>query len=152
MGVGSRQRFGSDARRAGTDAVSHAYGTSGSVVVPGAQSAGSYTDGYVDDEPFEETELGEIERGVFLVDADKTDEMVDDVGHSDSGERGATGIEQQAYLRRGPLTPQVGDDRVSVQDSQRRVSCVASSRRARRRASSLVGPRPRYFPSSSSTG
>ena len=60
--------------------------------------------------------------------------------------------QQRPDLTRRSFTLEVRQDRIGIEEGQRGMARRASSSRACLRARSVVGPRPRYLPSRSSTG
>jgi hypothetical protein len=131
------------------DAVGHADRAARPVISASSKAPCGSADGRVHGDRPEQAELGEVERGLFLVGAGKPHQVIENLAQTDCGQHRVTVFEQRPYLVGGRLVPQVGDDRVRVENGQRRRS---RTRRSCSRARSLVGPRPRYLPFSSSTG
>jgi hypothetical protein len=73
------------------------------MVAAGPEPARGSADGRVNDDPIEQAKLGNVENGVFLVGADEADEMVEDLSHTDRGQRGVASVEQGPDLSRGAL-------------------------------------------------
>lgn len=152
VGIGGRERLVQMPGGLGRDAVSHADRAPYRVVVETAKPTGGRANIRTNGDGIQEIELCEVQTGLVLVGFYNPDKVVDHFTHADRGQPGISRKDQRPDLACGGLSLQVGEDGVGVEDSQRPVARRASSRRAAFRARSVDGPRPRYLPSSASTG
>jgi hypothetical protein len=86
-------------------------------------------DGEVNDAALQEPELGQVQRGLFLVGSDYSHEVVKDLSHAD-GSQSCVCLQQPPHLSCGWFGAQEGNDGVSVQDRHRALARSPSSRRA----------------------
>lgn len=132
-------------------AVGKAHGAPAAVIMASAQPTGCQPHRRIDGNPVEQAKLSDIESSVFLVRTKDAYEMIDHLGDSERSKRRIAG-EECPHLRCGRLALEKGKHGERIKNRQRDLSRRTSSARARSRARSVLGPRPRYLPSSSRTG
>ena len=125
------------------------------VIVTSSQETGSESGVGIDRESFGEAELGHVESGFFWIGAHDPDQMIEHLCHTDGSEPNFVApIEQRCNFGSGGLVLQMGEHRERIEDdhARRRRSLATSSVRALRRAASVSGPLPAYFPRRAFTG
>lgn len=137
----------------GSNAVGEADRTSGAVVVAGAEESCSSAQPFVDADRVEEPELSEVERGVLIAGADDSHEVIEHLGDTDRGERSGGFFEESLDVGGSGFALEQSEHRIGVEDGHRdlRVWERFESLREVRRASSMVGPIPAYFPTKDPT-
>lgn len=114
MGVTSSESPSCPPSGFGGEAISHADRAAGAVVVAGAQPARSEPQFRVDRDPFEESELGQVEYGVFLIGSAQADQMIEHFGDPYGREGSIAAVEEGSDVVGSRFCSQVGDDGVGV--------------------------------------
>lgn len=106
------------------------------VIVAGAEQPGTHGEAGVERKRIGQAQLGHIQGGLFLGDADESNQVVDHLGDTERSESGAVSLEKQLDLSGGWLALEKREHRKSVQDAHPffRLSASASSDLASRRA------------------
>ncbi|HVB94263.1 MAG TPA: hypothetical protein VND67_08075 [Acidimicrobiales bacterium] len=98
MRIGCGQGFHPGTSDLSSDAIGHTHRAAGPVVSPGTEPACGRAHRGVDDDPVDQAELGEVEGGIFLVDADDAYEMVKNLGHANCSQHGGVGVNQWPHF------------------------------------------------------
>jgi len=136
------------------DAVSKTDCSSRTVVVASTEKTSRLAQLIVDGRWGFEIELGEVENCFLFDDADDPDEMVENLGNPDGGQGGVSCLDEKLDRCGGGFALEQCQHGVRVEDGHLvlRASIRASSFRPVRRASVVLGPRPRYLPTIAFTG
>ena len=122
------------------------------MVVPSTEPTRCEAEAGINTEAIEETDLGEIESCLLLVNREHAYELIEYLGYPQRSQLSIAASEQPLNAGRRWFIAQIRDDSEAVEDSQRRRRRAASSARSDLRASSAVGALWRYRPRSSTNG